>query len=161
LPASRLQIPRKTRPIPNLSEHIRTSPLTFSSASQTRLSARGRSAGREERRIGCSRRGLECLRGERDCNFASPLSSKALCLPGLHSLWERMHRVNSARWRDKYANAYSAGLSLRTSHNMLATSTNLSIKNDQFLLKNAKYSRRWGCLEQELPHFLRLALSIH
>ena len=32
--------------------------------------------------------GLICVGGERDCNFASPLSSKAICLPSMPSLLE-------------------------------------------------------------------------
>ena len=57
--------------------------------------------------------GLKCIRGERDCNFTSPLSSKALCLAGLVRLLDDMPRVNSGYERGKMRLRVLVGLSLR------------------------------------------------
>ena len=56
--------------------------------------------------------GLKCIRGERDCNFTSPLSSKAVCLPCLARLLERLLRVNSGDWKGKMRLPTVVGLSL-------------------------------------------------
>ena len=50
---------------------------------------------------GAAERLHKCIGGERDCNFTSPLSSKALCLAGLVRLLDDMPRVNSGYGRGK------------------------------------------------------------
>jgi hypothetical protein len=54
-----------------------------------------------------------CIRGERDCNFASPLSSKAICLRHLPHLLEALPCLNSSKWRGNNAFAFSVEVSLR------------------------------------------------
>ena len=72
------------------------------------------SCGAKARRL-TPRRPCGCLPGERRCNFASSLSSKASCLARLPSLLERIPRVNSAERRGKNTFALSVEVSLRSS----------------------------------------------
>jgi hypothetical protein len=58
---------------------------------------------------------LICIRGKRECNFASPLSSDAVCIPDMAHLLDKMHRMNSSNRKGKNAFASYVGLSLRAS----------------------------------------------
>ena len=61
-------------------------------------------------------RGLICLRGERDCNFASPLSSDAFCIGCLHHLLERFAVCTVGGGEAKMHLARAVEVSLRLLH---------------------------------------------
>ena len=55
---------------------------------------------------------IKCIRGERDRNFTTPLSSKAVCVSDLPHLLDVMPRMNSGDWKGKMCLPALVGLSL-------------------------------------------------
>ena len=55
---------------------------------------------------------IKCIRGERDRNFTTPLSSKAVCVSDLPHLLDVMPRVNRGDWKGKMRLPALVGLSL-------------------------------------------------
>jgi hypothetical protein len=113
--------PRSSPPVANARLRSRKGRLRPPTCSSRRL----RRVGSLPPSVPC---GHKCIRGERDCKFTSPLSSKAICLSCLLGLLEHLHLVNRSTWIGENAFDMSVGLSL--SHTCNQNSNSLSFTNN-------------------------------